>query len=330
MNTSALTKITQLVARHTQTEGSNDTANSNLVLARYTTRHTTIRCPQYPVFGMVLQGCMSIELNGQLQAFGLEDYVFVSFNVPVSCQVLEASPACPCLSFGMTISSQRLQEVLARMEIPLRANAHPKEAHCILIERIKPDLLDASLRLLQLLDKPADIPTLAPLIEQEIIYRLLCGPHSTHLLQLAILNSPTNGVTKAINWLHQHYTQTLRIPELAHQVGMSESSLHHHFKAITGLTPLQYQKQFRLHEARRLIQIERKTIGYAGFAVGYQSRSQFTREYHRFYGSSPLQHLKDNTDKIINWRLQGSVPIEPSEPVRIEKKTLQKQQSWSK
>ncbi|ERO60108.1 helix-turn-helix domain-containing protein [Pseudomonas piscis] len=108
------------------------------------------------------------------------------------------------------------------------------------------------------------------------------------------MDSSTNGITRAIDWLRKHYMQPLRIPQLADQVGMSESSLHHHFKAITGLTPMQYQKQFRLHEARRLIQIERHNIGNAGFAVGYQSRSQFTREYSRFYGVSPLQHLKDS------------------------------------
>jgi AraC-like DNA-binding protein len=136
---------------------------------------------------------------------------------------------------------------------------------------------------------------MVPLIEQEIIYRLLSGPHGGRLLQLAVAHSPANGVAKTIAWLRKHYVQPLRIADLADQVGMSESSLHHHFKAITGLTPMQYQKQLRLHEARRLIQIERRNIGSAGYAVGYQSRSQFSREYSRLYGVSPQQHMTSSS-----------------------------------
>jgi transcriptional regulator GlxA family with amidase domain len=110
------------------------------------------------------------------------------------------------------------------------------------------------------------------------------GPHSGYLLQLAVADSPANGVAKAIAWLREHYVEQLRIAELAEHVRMSESSLHHHFKAITRLTPMQYQKQLRLLEARRLIQIERRSVGSAGYAVGYQRRLQFSREYSRLYG----------------------------------------------
>jgi AraC-like DNA-binding protein len=165
----------------------------------------------------------------------------------------------------------------------------------VIVARASLDLLDATLRLLRLLNAPGDIRPMAPLIEQEIIYRLLSGPHGGRLLQLAVADSPANGVAKAIAWLRRHYVQPLRITDLADQVGMSESSLHHHFKAITRLTPMQYQKQLRLYEARRLIQIERRNIGSAGYAVGYQSRSQFSREYSRLYGVSPQQHMTSSS-----------------------------------
>ncbi|KTC34464.1 hypothetical protein AO265_35970 [Pseudomonas sp. ABAC61] len=293
MNTSALEEMTQLVARHAAVEGASSTANPSLEVARHSTRQTAIRCPQSPFFGMVVQGRMSIQLGETVRHFAQGDYLFVSFSVPVAFHIVEASEDQPCLGFGMAITPERLHEVLARMDIAPRPSS-PNEACSVVVDRLNPQLLDATLRLLRLMDVPGDIQSLAPLIEQEIIYRLLSSPYGCRLLQLAVMDSSTNGITRAIDWLRKHYMQPLRIPELADQVGMSESSLHHHFKAITGLTPMQYQKQFRLHEARRLIQIERHNIGNAGFAVGYQSRSQFTREYSRFYGVSPLQHLKDS------------------------------------
>ncbi len=243
---------------------------------------------------MVVQGRMSIELGGQVQRYGVGDYLFVSFDVPVAFRVIEASAEQPCLGLGMAISPERLHGVLARVDLPPPPTA--TEGACsVIVARASLDLLDATLRLLRLLDAPGDIRPMAPLIEQEIIYRLLSGPHGGRLLQLAVAGSPANGVAKAIAWLRRHYMQPLRIADLADQVGMSESSLHHHFKAITRLTPMQYQKQLRLHEARRLIQIERRNIGSAGYAVGYQSRSQFSREYSRLYGVSPQQHMNGST-----------------------------------
>jgi AraC-like DNA-binding protein len=248
------------------------------------------------MFGMAVQGKRSIELGGQIHQFGIGDYLFVSFDVPVASRVVEASPENPSLGLGMAISSERLHEVLARVNRP----PHPTESEgvcgSVIVARANHDLLDATLRLLHLLDSPDDIRPMAPLIEQEIIYRLLRGPNGGRLLQPAVADSPANGIAKAIAWLRKQYMQRLRIAELADHVGMSESSLHHHFKAINGLTPMQYQKQLRLYEARRLILIERRTIGSAGFAVGYQSRSQFTREYSRLYGTSPQQHVTSARD----------------------------------
>jgi AraC-like DNA-binding protein len=290
----AFKEISQLVARHANDEGANATAVDSLLVGRHTSRSASIHCPQSPIFGMVVQGRMSIELGGTIQNFGLGDYLFVSFDVPVAFRVIEASEEQPCLALGMSISSERLYEVLARTDI----TPHPTatEGACsVIVASASFDLLGAALRLLRLLDTPGDIRPMAPLIEQEIIYRLLSGPYGGRLLQLAVADSPANVIAKAIAWLRKHYVQPLRIADLADQVGMSESSLHHHFKAITGLTPMQYQKQLRLYEARRLIQIERRNIGSAGYAVGYQSRSQFSREYSRLYGVSPQQHMNGST-----------------------------------
>jgi len=290
MTAHTFTEIARLVARHAKVEGTNATAVESLVLVRYTSRSPLMHTTQSPMFGMAVQGKRSIELGGKIHQFGAGDYLFVSFDVPVASRVIEASPEKPSLGLGMAISPERLHDVLARVDKP----PHPttRDGACsVIVSRANTDILDATLRLLRLLDSPGDIRPLAPLIEQEIIYRLLSGPHRVRLLQLAVADSPANGVAKAIAWLRKHYMERLRIAELADHVGMSESSLHHHFKAITRLTPMQYQKQLRLYEARRLIQIERRNIGSAGYAVGYQSRSQFSREYSRLYGVSPQQHV---------------------------------------
>jgi AraC-like DNA-binding protein len=302
MSTLISEEIAWLVARHAKHEDANATAIDSLTLWRHSSCSPSLRTTQSPVFGMVVQGKRSIELGGKVEQFGAGDYLFVSFDVPVTSRVVEASAEKPSLGLAMAISSEHLHEVLARVDRPPQysaatagacASAIATEGSCrsVVIARASHDLLDATLRLLRLLDTPTDIGPMAPLIEQEIIFRLLCGPYGRCLLQLAVADSPANGVAKAIDWLRKHYMQRLRIAELADHVGMSESSLHHHFKAITRLTPMQYQKQLRLHEARRLIQIERRNIGSAGYAVGYQSRSQFSREYSRLYGVSPQQHV---------------------------------------
>jgi AraC-like DNA-binding protein len=138
---------------------------------------------------------------------------------------------------------------------------------------------------------PEDIPGVAPLVEQEILYRLLTGPHGPRLIQIATAESPGNRIAKAIAWLRENYTRPLRIEDLAEHCGMSVSSLHHHFKAVAAMTPMQYQKQLRLNEARRLMLVENMDAGTAGHTVGYQSPSQFGLEYTRFYGQSPLRDV---------------------------------------
>jgi AraC-like DNA-binding protein len=191
----------------------------------------------------------------------------------------------------MAIDSARLREVLERIDVPSAAVAvHAMRG--VAVHTAPPELLDAALRLLRLLDTPQDIPAMAPLIEQEILYRLLTGPYGPALLRIAAIDSPSNKIAKAIAWLRQNYTHQLRIEELAGQVGMSVSSLHHHFSAVAAMTPMQYQKRLRLHEARRLMLVERLDVGSAGYRVGYQSPSQLSREYSRLYGLSPLRDVE--------------------------------------
>jgi len=152
-------------------------------------------------------------------------------------------------------------------------------------------LLTAFQRLIDLLAEPKDIPILAPIIQREIVYRLLVGDQGARLRQMASAGSQSQQIARAIDWLKSNFTQSLRIEDLATQVNMSTSTFHHHFRALTAMSPLQYQKWLRLNEARRLMLIERLDAATAAFQVGYESPSQFSREYSRLYGAPPLRNI---------------------------------------
>lgn len=190
----------------------------------------------------------------------------------------------------MAIDGARMRGLLDRVDLGSHAMSGARRG--VAVNRASPELLDATLRLVALLDRPEEIPVMAPLIEEEILYRLLIGPFGSRLLQIATSESPSNKVVKAVAWLRKHFTGQLRVADLARRVGMSASSFHPHFKAMTGMTPLQYQKQLRLHEARRLMLVERLDAATAGYHVGYQSPSQFSREYSRLYGRSPQRDIQ--------------------------------------
>jgi hypothetical protein len=182
MSTYAFREIARRVARYAKDEGTNATAIDSLVAVRHTVRSPLVHCAQSPMFGMVVQGRQSIELGGKVEQFGINDYLFVSFDVPVASRVMEASAEQPCLRLGMAISSERLHEVLARLDRPPHPTA-TQGACSVIVARANSALLDATLRLLRLLDSPTDIRPMAPLIEQEIIYRLLSGPYGGCLLR---------------------------------------------------------------------------------------------------------------------------------------------------
>jgi transcriptional regulator GlxA family with amidase domain len=153
-------------------------------------------------------------------------------------------------------------------------------------------MVQAFLRLLDLLDHPEDIPVLAPLIQKEILYRLLTGEQGQRLRQISIIGSHSHQIARAIDWLKENYDKTFKVENLAAYTGMSTSSLHYHFRALTAMSPLQFQKRLRLNEARQLMLMERKDATTAAFEVGYESPSQFSREYSRLFGAPPSRDIK--------------------------------------
>ena len=282
-------EIAAIIARFTTGEAQYATAIECLFFARCTSPTQPVHSAQWPCFALIVQGAKCLEVGSDVYRYGVGDYLVVSLDLPVVSRVTDASPEAPYLGLGMKIDARQLKEVMGRLTS--RPPAVPEAMRGVAVNTAPPELVDAALRLLRLLDHPEDIPAMAPLIEQEILYRLLTGPFGPRLEQIARAETAGNKVAQAIAWLRQNFARPMRVEELAAHVGMSDSSLHHHFKAVTAMTPMQYQKQLRLHEARRLMLTERMDVGTAGYSVGYQSPSQFSREYSRLYGVSPLRDV---------------------------------------
>ncbi|TCV92733.1 AraC family transcriptional regulator [Luteibacter rhizovicinus] len=284
-------EIASIIARYATDETYTGTAIGSLFFSRRSSPSQCLHVAQSPCFALVVQGQKSITLGHETYRYGVGDFLLVSLELPVVSQVTQASEDEPHMGLGMSIDSNALADLMSRISIPHRALAATDRLG-VAVNIASPGLLDATLRLLRLLDRLEDIPALAPLAEQEILYHLLTGPCGAQLIQIAVADSPGNRIARSIAWLRDHFREPLRVDELAERVGMSVSSLHHHFKAVTAMTPMQYQKQLRMHEARRLMLLEKLDVGTAGYRVGYQSTSQFSREYGRLYGLPPLRDIE--------------------------------------
>lgn len=246
-------------------------------------------CAMYgPGLGLALQGAKQILLGQQSFLHEPASYMVNAVDVPVSSQVVRASGEAPCLCLTFRLDLQCIRELLPGVQLRRSASV---AASGLSISPLDGGLLDPLLRLVRLLDAPRDLEVLGPLIERELLYRLLSGEQGALLAQIATSGSQGHQVSRAIDWLRQHYDEPLRIDDLAARVNMSASSLHHHFRAITAMSPLQYQKQLRLHEARRLLLADQCDVATAAHRVGYESPSQFSREYSRAFGAPPLRDV---------------------------------------
>ncbi|WP_336740346.1 AraC family transcriptional regulator [Aureimonas altamirensis] len=258
---------------------------------------------------LIAQGAKRVSLGEHSVVYDASRYLLVSVDLPLVGHVLEASPERPYLCCKIDFDLA----VLADLLVDERGTAPRHDLPVLAVYPGDPDLIDAACRLVGLLDRPKDIAVLAPLIEREILYRLLTGPHGALLRQMASADSHLRQVNRAIATIRKGFQTQLRIDEIAASAGMSPSSLHQHFKAITGMTPLEYQKQLRLQEARRLMLAGGVSAGSAGFAVGYDSPSQFSREYRRLFGVPPRQDIArvqatpDYVGAVRAWRNGGSL-----------------------
>ncbi|MDX1407575.1 MAG: AraC family transcriptional regulator [Saprospiraceae bacterium] len=257
---------------------------SGLILLRYT-QPTELEATLYePVICLILQGRKTTMLGNRRVALGPGESLIVSHDLPVVSQVTRASMAEPYLAMILTLDLGMLRSLYAELGGVDRTNG---DAHALQGSRTDPKLMDALARYLDISHRPTERHVLGPLYLREIHFRLLMAPHGGMLRKLLRLESSASQITRAIAWIRQHYKESILVPELAKEMGMSVSSFHKYFKEITATSPLQYQKTLRLLEARRLLTAEALSVAETAFRVGYESPTQFSREYTRKFGSAP-------------------------------------------
>ncbi|KRG67705.1 hypothetical protein ABB27_09040 [Stenotrophomonas terrae] len=245
---------------------------------------------------VVAQGRVQMKLGDEPFELPAARYALTSVDLPLTGEVREASLARPFLAVALSLEPVMLASVLLDMGEQVFDLA-PSAGMAVGV--LGPDLLDALTRLVRLLGQRGDIAMLAPLFEREILYRLLAGEHGAMLRQLALSDSRLSRISRAISHIRRDYVLPIRIEVLARDVGMSLSSLHRHFKAVTGMSPLQYQKRLRLQEARRRLTAQQHSAASVAFAVGYESPSQFSREYRRMFGAPPSRDAVASRESVL-------------------------------
>jgi AraC-like DNA-binding protein len=282
--------MANIVARWTEGEEDFSTSIPNLSFFRREARTGPNLCLVEPCVVLVVQGVKQLLVGSHANVYDSERFLVASLDIPASSQVLEASLGQPCLGLTLKLDLRVMAELMAQTRLPPPRDRATQGGAAI--GTITPALMQPFYRLLALLDEPAAIPVLASSIEREIHYRLLLSDQAARLWQIASVGSQGHRVAKVIDWLKANYAQPLRIEELASRVQMSSSSLHQHFRELTAMSPLQYQKWLRLNEARRLMLNEGHDAASAAFMVGYESPSQFSREYGRLFGAPPKRDIE--------------------------------------
>jgi AraC-like DNA-binding protein len=276
-------ELRTLIARHAR-DGVTPTALAGVSVMAATAPTAPLGSVAVPALAVVVQGAKRTVVNQRVFDYGAAQYLVVSVDLPVTAHITQASPEAPFLAFGMALRPAVIAALLLEAG---PGTARPSAPAGVAVSDATPDLLDAGVRLLRLLDQPQSARALAPLYEREILWRLVTGDQGAAVRQIGLADSQLSQLGHAIAWIRRHYDQTVRIDDLAALSGMSASAFHRHFRAATEMTPIQYQKQVRLQEARARLIAAPGEVGGVGYAVGYRSASQFSREYRRLFGVPP-------------------------------------------
>ncbi|TCT03251.1 AraC family transcriptional regulator [Aquabacter spiritensis] len=242
-----------------------------------------------PSLCVVLQGAKEILFGESTLRYGTMECLAVGMALPATGRIVEASPEAPYIGVTIELDVAMLRDVLQQLDTPPNPPVSP--GPCLFVSRVDDPLADCVLRLLRMSQTPNAIAILSPSVMREICYWLLTSPGGGELCKLALPDSNVERVAKAITLLHANFAQTLRVEQMAEAARMSPSSFHQHFKALTSMTPLQFQKQLRLLEARRLMLAAAASVAEAAYQVGYESASQFSREYSRMFGAAPKRDV---------------------------------------
>lgn len=300
-----LRDLSRLIALHAPREGINRSAIERLSLLRSDAPSIPSPAVYEASLCLIAQGSKRVSLGDESVVYDASSYLLVSVDLPVVGHVLEASAEEPYLCCKLDLDRVALADLILATPSPAPTSDRPALA----TYPIDPDLVDCLHRLVRLLEQPSSVPVLAPLIEREIAYRLLTGPHGPTLRRVVSGDGHLGQVSRAVGWIRERFRDHLRVADVAASAGMSVSSLHAHFRAITHMSPIEFQKHLRLQEARRLMLTEGHSAGAASFAVGYESPSQFSREYRRLFGAPPRRDVE---------RIRSRAPDAASDVGRVQ------------
>lgn len=283
---SQLGELSQRLLKHATREGICETAIERLSAIKLSRpSDELVHALHQPAVCIIAQGAKRVMLKDEVYSYDASRFLVFSTDLPITAQVTAATASNPYLCFRLDLDVSEVSEIALQLGKSVRSASGTSRG--LFLSTASSEMVDAALRLMRLLDSPEDADALAPLARRELVYRLLRSEQGDRLAQAARSDSHAGRVNKAISWLKTNFMEPLRVDDLASVASMSTSSLHHHFKAVTSMSPLQYQKQLRLQEARRLLMCEGMEVSKAGYTVGYESASQFSREYSRLFGVAP-------------------------------------------
>lgn len=294
-------ELAKLIKHYSRQDGVHPTAIASLFLIRESIVTEPIARINETSFCIIVQGEKEVLLAEERFRYGPGHYIVASVDLPVTGQVVKASTDTPYLALKLEFTPNQILEVLSDSDIRVAQKKNAKRA--MFVSKAGPDLLDAVIRLARLVENPKHIPVLAPLFTKEILYWILQGPHGESLKQMAIKGSNGDRIRDAIEHIITSYDRSFKIEEIAEIARMSVASLHRHFKEVTAMSPIQFQKQLRLQEARRMLLTDSTDIADVAFRVGYESQSQFSREYSRMFGYPPrddINRMREESHQKIN------------------------------
>ncbi len=292
----ATQKLAKLIDRWTGDANQYDTPISGLRFSRWTTPTPPTSYTHNPSICLIAQGRKRVLLGEESFIYDANHFLISSVDLPIIANIIEASEEQPYLGLIMELDLTEISQLIVDSELAFTQSKEAQKG--IAVGELSESLLDAFVRLAELLDEGQNIKILAPIIKREIFYRLLMSEQGTRLHQIVTAGSHSHQIAKAIDWLKNNFVKPLSVGDLASYTGMSKSSFYTHFRSMTSMTPLQFQKKLRLSEARRLILTENLDAMAATFKVGYESPSQFSREYSRLFGAPPSKDIKSLRENL--------------------------------
>ena len=286
--TRTMAELKERVLHWTPDTGRLPTAIDGFMVVRRVQQDEVVNLFDTPLIGVTIQGSKDSVIGNENYRYGVGHCLLTGIDMPSTSRLSGISPELPFLAVALTLDRELIASLAAESEPSQKPSTRNK---AVAVAEVQPKVLGAFLRLIRLLDEPAEIPVMAPLIIREIHHRLLLGPQGEWLRAICTNGTRTNQIAKAITWLRENYREQLQIDDLAKMVNMATSTFHRHFKEVTDISPLQFQKQLRLYEAKRLMLFDKHDVNNAAHAVGYESSTQFIREYKREFGAPPRRDV---------------------------------------